>query len=66
MATRRLTRVTWPDGHETMERLFGEQLMGSACFYCSLSDGVLKPVARSKALPICAHDECLPTRKEAA
>jgi hypothetical protein len=58
--------VSWPDGHETVERLFTEQMAGSACFYCSLSDGVLKPMARVNIVQIGAHDECLPTPNQAA
>jgi hypothetical protein len=66
MSTRHLTRVCWPDGHETVERLFDDQATGWACFYCSLSDGVLKPVGRSSTVYIGAHDECLPKPKKAA
>jgi hypothetical protein len=64
--TRHRKRVCWADGHETVERLFEEQATGLACFYCSLGDGVLKPVGRSNTVCVSAHDECLPKPKEAA
>lgn len=66
MRTRHRKRVYWADGHETVERLFDEQATGSACLYCSLSDGVLRPLGRSSTVCVRAHDECLPKPREAA
>ena len=66
MLTRYRKRVYWADGHETVERLFDGQATGSACFYCSLSDGVLKPVGRSSTVRISAHDECFPKPRQEA
>ena len=64
MCIRHRTVVRWLDGRKTAERLFEDQATGSACFYCSLSDGDLKPLAGSSAVGLTAHRECLPKATE--
>lgn len=66
MTSRCRTKVKWLDGRESVERMFDGQARGEACFYCSLSDGLLKPVGHSSAACITAHAECVPARKAAA
>ena len=64
---RRSHRIRWANGHETVTRLFDSQARGTACIFCSLSDGSLLPVGRIAGVGhVVAHECCSPGQKLAS